>query len=227
MKIDIGPYKSDIIPVYSWERRYESLRSPDKFFLAQDEYTWYDKLVLGALDKLSNLVRPLNQWSNGRKRKINVRVDDYDVWSADHTLGIIIHPVLVKLKELKHGYPYVDENDIPEELRSVSSDGDKNEEEIDYLAEARWNWILDEMIWAFGQHGMEDDTVQYYHNRDQLDIIFNPLEDGKPAGTLGFTHQKDPTKPPYFRDVEGLKKHDERKENGRRLFAKYYDNLWD
>ena len=49
----------------------------------------------------------------------------------------------------------------------------------------------------------------------------------RPAGTLGFTHQKDPMKPPYFRDEEGLKKHHERKANGRRLFAKYYESLWD
>ena len=229
MKVNIGPYTGDIIPVYSWEKRYEYWRKPDKFFLPQDEYTWYDKLVLGALDKLSDLVRPLNQWSNNRQRKVKVHVDYYDVWSADHTLGIIIHPVLVKLKEQKHGYPHVDDEDVPYALRFVADDKDKTIYDMsnDEKHEARWNWILDEMIWAFGQHGMEDDTEQYYHNRDQLDIIFNPLEDGKPAGTIGFTHQKDPTKSPYFRDVEGLKKHDERKENGRRLFAKYYENLWD
>ena len=83
---------------------------------------------------------------------------------------------------------------------------------------------MDEMIWAFEQHGDEDDTDQYHHNRDQLEMVFF-TDDGKKKAT--FNDQKDPNKPAYFRDDEGLKKHEERKANGRRLFAKYYESLWD
>jgi hypothetical protein len=31
----------------------------------------------------------------------------------------------------------------------------------------------------------------------------------------------------YVADYEGMKKHRERMANGRRLFAKYYESLWD
>jgi hypothetical protein len=213
MKIDIGPYRSDIIPVRRWESRYEFWRG----YLAEEEYTKVDRFVFGFFNKLYDLVSPLNQWSNSRTRKLNVQIDDYDVWSADHTLGIIITPVLKKLKEIKHGSPSVDNEDVPEELRSTEKDWLGT---TDSKYEARWNYVLDEMIWAFGQHGLEDDTEQYYDNIDQLEVVFN---DSK----LSFNHQKDLSKPPYFRDDEGLKKHEERKANGRRLFAKYYEALWD
>ncbi len=230
MKVNIGPYKSDIIPVYSWERRYEFWRKPDTYYLPEEEYTWYDKLVFGFLDKINDLVRPLNRWSNNRKRRVKVHIDGYDVWSADHTLALIIHPVLVKLKEIKHGSPVVDDEDVPENLRANKRDHSDYSEE-DSTLHARWTWVLDEMIWTFGQHGLEDDSDQFYHNTDQLEMLFvstgDEKLDSKGMKALEFNHQKDPNKPAYWRDDEGLKKHAERKANGRRLFAKYYEALWD
>ena len=54
--------------------------------------------------------------------KINyVKIDYYDTWSMDHTLADIILPMLQQLKASKHGAPYVDDQDVPEELRSTSA----------------------------------------------------------------------------------------------------------
>lgn len=225
MKVKIGRYRSDLIPVYGWKRKYESW-NPEIYFLAEEEYTKFDKFVFGFLDKLEDLVRPINRWSNRRKRKINIRIDYHDVWSADHTLAMIIAPTLKKLKEVKHGCPHVDNEDVPEGIRNKKEDAERFDGTTDADWEARWNWVLDEMIWTFEQHAMEDDTQQFYHNVDQLDMIFTPVE-GKKVSELTFNHQKDPSKPKYWRDDEGLKKHHERKANGRRLFAKYYEALWD
>ena len=88
MKVNIGPYRSDIIPVSSWVRKYEFWRSKDLFYLDEDKWTRYDKLVFAFFDKFEELVRPLNHWSQRRKRKIKVHIDYYDIWSADHTFGI-------------------------------------------------------------------------------------------------------------------------------------------
>lgn len=229
MKVNIGPYSSDLIPVRRWEKNYEMWSAGDKYFIDEEDYKWYDKIVFGFFDKLDKLVRPINRWSNNRKRKIKIHVDNYDIWSADHTLGMIIAPVLKKLKEVKHGYPHVDNEDVPEELRFSKEDEEKLEYDgtVDAKHEARWEWVLDEIIWAFEQHAMQDDTDQFYHNVDQLDMIFTPLEDNPKLSSLDFNHQKDPSKPAYWRDDEGLKKHHERKKNGLRLFAKYYESLWD
>ena len=229
MKINIGPYRGDLIPIRRWEKNYEIWSSGDKYYKDEEDYTWYDKIVFGFFDKLEDLVRPINRWSNNRKRKVKVRVDYYDIWSADHTLGMIIAPTLKKLKEHQHGYPHVDNEDVPEELRFTEEDREKleNDGTVDSKHKARWNYILDEMIWAFEQHADQDDGEdQFYHNSDQLEMVFTPIE-GMKASNLSFNHQKDPSKPPYWRDDEGLKKHHERKHNGVRLFAKYYESLWD
>lgn len=231
MKIHIGPYRSDLIPVNRWEKRYEYWRRPETYYLPEEEYTKYDKIVFNFFDKLSDLFRPINRWWNNRPRKIKVHIDYYDVWSADHTLSMVIAPTLKKLKEHQHGYPHVYDEDVPEELRMTDEDRKKLEHDgtVDSKHEARWNYILDEMIWAFNQHASQegdDGDSEYYHNIDQLEMVFTPIE-GKKASELSFNHQKDPTKPPYWRDDEGLKKHHERKRNGVRLFAKYYECLWD
>jgi hypothetical protein len=199
MKVHIGPYKSDLIPVHSWERKYEFMRyeQTDNYFFAEKDYLWYDKLVFGFFDKLSSLVKPINRWSNSRKRKINIRIDNYDVWSADHTLALIIHPVLVKLKKQKHGSPLVDDSDVPDYLKSTASPPKENEWDTDNNHHVRWEYVLDEMIWAFEQCTHEDNNDdQFYPNSDQV----------------------------Y---EEGMKSHYKRISNGHRLFAKYYQGLWD
>lgn len=232
MKVSIGPYRNDIIPVYSWERRYEYWRRPDTFFLSEEEYTKVDKIVFGFFDKLNKLVRPLNRWSNSRKRKINVRIDNYDVWSADHTLALIIHPVLLKLKEQKHGSPDVDDEDVPENLKSTTAGPKENEWDIDDNHHLRWEWVMDEMIWAFEQCTDHDhgDNI-FHHNSDQLEVIFESTDDetldGKGMKSIKMNHQKDPSKPAYWVDEDGKKAHYERIKNGHRLFAKYYFGLWD
>lgn len=229
MRIKIGPYRSDLIPVRNWERRYEMWRS-DKYYLDEKDYTWYDKIVMGFFDKFSDLVLPINRWSNNRKRKVKVHIDYYDVWSADHTLAMIIAPTLKKLKEHQHGYPHVDNEDVPEHLQITKEDREKLEHDgtVDSKHEARWNYVLDEMIWAFEQHADPyDGDNEFHHNPEQLEMTFAPLEDNPNLSTMGFNYQKDPTKPAYWVDREGKKNHHERMNNGVRLFAKYYEALWD
>ena len=230
MKIHIGPYRTDLIPVRRWEKSYEMWSAGDKYYLDEEDYKWYDKIVFGFFDKLDDLVRPINRWSNDRKRKIKVHVDYYDIWSTDHTLAMIIAPTLKKLKEQQHGYPHVDNEDVPEELRFELTQEEKDnwDGSVDSKHEARWAWILDEMIWAFEQHADPyDGENQFIHNVDQLEMVFTPLEDNPKLSSLSFNHQKDPSKPAYWVDKEGQKKHQERKQNGLRLFAKYYECLWD
>ena len=228
MKVYIGPYRSDLIPINRLERKYERMRS-GKMYLDEEDYTWYDKIVLGLLDRLDNFFLPINRWSNNRKRNTKIHIDNYDVWGADHTLGMVIAPVLRKLREVKHGYPHVDNEDVPEELRFTLTDEEAQQwdETVDAKHEARWAWVLDEMIWTFEQYADGNDFDQFYHNVDQLEMEFTPLEDNPKLSTMTFNHQKDPSKPAYWVDDEGKKKHNERKQNGLRLFAKYYENLWD
>lgn len=229
MKVSIGPYRNDLIPVHRWERSYEFWRSKDSYYLDENKWKWYDKVIFGFFDKLSDLLLPINRWANQRERKIKVHIDNYDVWAAHQTLAYVIAPTLKKLKEVQHGYPHVDNEDVPEELRFSEEDREKLEHDgtVDSKHEARWGYVLDEMIWAFDQHSMDDDTDQFHHNVEQLEMISVPLKDKPGRNTMDFNYQKDPSKPAYWVDEEGKRKHNERKQNGLRLFAKYYECLWD
>lgn len=231
MKVRIGPYTSDLIPVRRWEQRYEFWRKPDTFYLPEEEYTKMDKFVFGFFDKLAKLVRPINRWSNNRDRKIKIHIDNYDVWSADHTLAMIIHPVLLKLKEVKHGSPDVDNEDVPEHLRAEEHNVPHPDGYIgtDDSYHQRWEYVLNEMIWAFEQCADPDKGEnQFHHNSGQLEMQFVDAEiNGKMLKKVEFNYQKDPNKPKYWVDYEGKKAHHDRIQNGLRLFAKYYFGLWD
>ena len=223
MKVKIGPYTSDLIPVRSWERRYEHFRS-DKYYHDEDEWNWFDRLVYKAFEGLSYIFRPINRWSNDRERNVQIRIDEYDVWNADHTLAMIIHPTLVKLKEVKHGAGYVDIEDVPEYLRPTEEPSDSNGY-VDNTHFDRWNYVLDEMIWAFEQCAKDDrGDDQFHHNRDQLETSLEPIEGSKNSKVI-FNYQKDPAKPKYWVDKEAKMLHYDRISNGLRLFAKYYFNL--
>lgn len=93
-------------------------------------------------------------------RKIEVRIDKWDVWSLDHTLALIIHPALIKIRESKHGAPLVDDSDVPDELKSTNSSPKEHEWDIDDFFFDRWNWVIDEMIWAFSEILNESEDVK-------------------------------------------------------------------
>lgn len=225
MKINIGPYSADLIPVRSWERSYERWRS-ESYYHDENDWNSADRLVYKVFEGLYALTRPFNRWSNNRQRCIKVHIDSYDVWNADHSLALVIYPTLVKLKEQKQGAPYVDLADVPKHLRPSDEPNDDNGY-VDSSHFDRWNWVLDEMIWAFEQCAKDDKgDDQFHHNLDQLDVTFEPVK-GSKLSQAKFNYQKDPTKPKYWVDTEAKKLHNDRISNGLMLFAKYYFNLWD
>ena len=117
----------------------------------------------------------------------------------DHTLGLIIVPMLKQLKATKHGSPFVADVDVPEELRSTSAPEKENEWDVDDNHHKRWDWVMNEMIWAFEQN--IDETSD--------DHFFDRSVD------------------PYVYDRDAHLAHMQRVDNGILLFGKYYQGLWD
>ena len=95
-----------------------------------------------------------------REQKIKVRIDDYDVWSMDDTLALIISPMLKKLREHNHGSATVDNEDVSEDLRIDDKDLD--------LHQKRWNYVLDEMIWAFDRKAKNDYLYDESYKESQM-----------------------------------------------------------
>lgn len=215
MKVHIGPH-------IKWLGPYQ---------LAEKILFWKDKhddvSVHEFGEKLSN-IKPLNNFLNWlhdrKKRKIQIHIDGYDVWNADHTLALVIVPVLKKLKEQKHGTPHIDDRDVPANLRRSAApeltEEQKNMGYTDELWAARWEWVLDEMIWAFEQHADPDYWEDQYHS-GETDWVLDKVEDD------GYTELKHGPNHTFKVDNKGMQKHRARMKNGRRLFAKYYESLWD
>jgi hypothetical protein len=162
------------------------------------------------LDPICQMIRRVRETINPQIRL--VKIDPYDTWSMDHTLAHIIHPMLIQLQATKHGAPFTDDEDVPEQLRSTSAPPRENEWDTDANHFARWDWILAEMIWAFAQKLRDDDEAEFYDHSESNLTDWEHINE-----RLGKIKV----------DRTGLKTHQDRKANGFRLFGKYYQALWD
>jgi hypothetical protein len=193
---------------YHWISPYTVLEKV--FFWREIEYDepiidkWSDRLtpICQGIQKVLDFIHP----------KINyVKIDRWDTWSMDYTLSHIIVPMLKQLKETKHGSPFVDDEDVPEELKSTSAPPKENDWDTDENHFKRWDWALNEMIWAFEQN-LDDKSEEKFFDHAEWD-----------------EKEKDFNKNLHKIKIDqpGLKAHQDRKANGFRLFGKYYQGLWD
>ena len=151
MKVRIGPYKD-------WWGPYQIADMMKRVGVSED-----------TCDKLGDFLHktwlaPICEWiESKRHRKVYIHIDKYDTWSMDSTLALIILPMLKQLKGSKHGSSYVDDEDVPEnlhmskkEMKIFNCGGNEKytKEEVEASGLkffARWEYIFDEMIWAFEQ----------------------------------------------------------------------------
>jgi len=87
------------------------------------------------------------------ERDEDIVIHPYDTWSMDHTLALLIVPMLKQLKETKHGAPNVDTSDVPLFLKPTQLETVRYKEDgtTDKNFFKRWDYVMDEMIWAFEQ----------------------------------------------------------------------------
>ena len=208
MKVWISSYRDHWIPPITILQRICIWRVVP---LDDDDESPYDDPVIDrwtdALSPWCEKLREFLDWIHPPVRY--VKVDPQDTWSMDHTLAHIIHPMLLQLKATKHGSPHTDLEDIPAELHPKVVPGPHNNWDDETVHE-RWEWVLNEMIWAFEQELKDDDTSQFY-DHSGVDT------------TASLQTQVGQMKV----DRVGLDAHNKRKENGFRLFGRYYQSLWD
>lgn len=201
MKVYINKYRSHWISPYTVLEKV--------FFWREIDYDepiiekWSDRLnpICVAIQKVLDFIHP----------KINyVKIDHWDTWSMDYTLSYVVVPMLKQLHETKHGAPSVDDEDVPVELRSTSAPAKENEWDTDENWFKRWDWVMAEMIWAFEQNLDANSEEKFYNDSNVNDksSIMDQISKIKI-------------------DHEGLRAHQDRKQNGFRLFGKYYQGLWD
>jgi len=209
MKVKIGKYVNWIGPYQIADMIFFWLEDwPSDELLKRWDYKLHDRFG----DWLNKTwVRDFCQWIHDKKkRKIVVKLDPWDTWSVDHTLALIIAPLVKQLRDTKCGYGWVADEDVPEELRSDKAPPTEHGN-WDDNAEKRFEYVLNEIIWTFECLGDDDSDSKFYDHSQSK----NPNDD--------FNTQISKLKV----DREGLKAHWDRINNGTRLFGKYYRNLWD
>jgi len=131
------------------------------------------------------------------EREIDIVIHKYDTWNLESTLAKIIYPALVQFRQETNSAPSVDDEDVPENIRSTAAKTKENDWETDEFHFKRWDYVLDEMIWSFDMWIDGKWEEPYYDKNSE------------------FYHEK-----------QFLKERYDRIKNGFRLFGKYYTSLW-
>jgi hypothetical protein len=234
MKIYTNKYRSHWLSPYTilesvcfWEKDkdvfYNFENKPDHTY-----EKWIERLnpICVALQKFLDFVHPKIDY---------VKIDYWDTWNMDGTLAPIILPMLKQLRDTKHGSPYVDLEDVPENLRGTGHNEwdsqltfdfyGKEEKDVNYEAmHDRWTWVLNEMIFAFER--LVDDSWEDNFRSGKIDWVSVPCawdENGKAT----MFRQEDGPNHTYQCDYDAIAIVNKRMDNGFRLFGKYYRGLWD
>lgn len=221
MKVKIGPY-------INWFGPYQMADFLQKVGVSEDRCFEIGKWISKNIPSLERFC----QWIyEKRKRTIKIHIDNYDVWNMDDTLAMIILPMLKKLKERKHGSPMVDDEDVPEHLRCPNNSSNESVqydlfagEELDKMVwdsyHKKWEWVMDQMIWSFEQKLDDNWEEQYWIEKPKLDLTDYLEDEGKECIPVRWEVEGKC-------DWEGRRRHQEKIDNGLRLFGKYYNGLWD
>jgi hypothetical protein len=148
---------------------------------------------------------------NNTERKISVKIDKWDTWNADHSIALIAVPLLIQLKETKHGSPNVDDVDVPEHLRSSTAPAKENEWDTDDNWHLRWDYVMGEMIYA----------MQEIANHNKGEEIF--WDDSEVDETKDIMERVQAMK----LNRKGHDAYHDRIQKGCELFGKYFQSLWD
>jgi hypothetical protein len=167
---------------------------------------------------------------NDANRTVKVVINDYDTWSLDYTLALIILPALLQLRQSKSGTPGEFMLDISGDPNAVQRSFDFHIETYNETvdkAHEKWENILDKMIWSFYQLVRDDYAKQYHHGK--MELSFEPIEMTNPVTGKTETMQQMIDKNPdeHWYDHVGHDLHVERVQEGLELFGKYYKALWD
>lgn len=224
MKVYLGPYRNyygpyNLVTLLKYVGVSEDRRD--------DIGEWLDKTWVK---------KPFDWYYAKFGRKVKVRIDRYDTWSMDHTLAPIILPMLKQLKATKHGSPYVDQEDLPEELRMTEREKNifdnghwdkslkatkKEKEEADKKFFAQFDWILDQMIWSFEQHLDDEEEHKHYYDPYLPDEEIEVDPQAFEWETKEWRRKMGKFNP------EKAKAYREKKQFGFTMFGKYYQSLWD
>jgi hypothetical protein len=208
MKVVIGNYKS-------WFGIYQCMDLLQYVGVSEDKC---HDLAQKSPEWIANMF----EWIHSkRKRKIKIHIDAFDVWGMDHTLALIIHPMLVKLKATKNGSPLMEEHNMTsygscQYCFDFYKDGDDLAWETGFQ---KWDKIMDKMIFSFNEIA-KDDKPDFFIVAPEMDLTKHPEDEGKLTIPVRW-------KVEGVYDKEASDAYHKKIQEGLNLFATYYESLWD
>ena len=164
-------------------------------------------------------------------QKVDIQIDPWDTWNMDHTIAQIIYPMLIQLKNTKHGLPseFVDVGGADYEEQGSFEFYKETHDEAWKEGSKRWDEVLDKMNWSIVQLAYEDYDDKYHHGKGDYDWVKTDKTYPNPiTGKVEETYQMvDKNPDEHWYDYIGHQKHEERIQEGLDLFGKYFRNLWD
>lgn len=176
MKVKIGPYPKHLTC------NIHSKYMVNKYGVYyEDNQTTFEHILEKLEDGIQCVYDKINQlYFFNKEQKRKVVIDDYDIWGMDYTLAHIVLPMLERLKDAKAGAPFVDDSDVPDNIKSTSAKPKENEWDTDEFHFQRWDYVLNEMIYAFElklddeweySSGISDDDRLKMHERQQNGFV--------------------------------------------------------
>lgn len=206
MKAYIGPHKK-------WF-------GPYQLFELFKKVGFSEHFIDNLYEKYGSIFISFFEWVyKHRKRKIKVKLHDYDVWGASSSISYIIVPILKGLRDARLSCIAVDDEDVPDHLKLTNLPR-SHPENIEFI-QKRWHWVLDEIIWAFEQVNIDWEEQYVTRNAQFLNDCQLYINDPEKEDFL-----LDQIERHIIIDQEGQDKHIARMMNGYRLFGKYYPHMW-
>lgn len=152
-----------------------------------------------------------------------IKIDPSDTWNMDYALSPIILPMLKQLQKSKQGAPWVDDEDVPDYLKSMNAPRVEYAGETDDNFFLRWDWVLNEEIFAFESKNNDEWIEQFKSGVSDITWVDSDEEyDGEKC-----TVMKQGPNHTLVYDWDGINAYEARIQNGFRLFGKYYSGHWD
>jgi hypothetical protein len=162
MKVNIGNDNFAVDTYRLVNKYFEKKYGKPYWSMEQEQLSNLDMSVVVIGDTIDNILNAtINKIIAKIPKKVKVKIEKQDVWALDYTLAIVIAPALKKLKDAKSGSPWVDDADVPEHLRVDPLEVKKN---------ARWDYVIDEMIWTFEQHAKQNTYLDDEFNTNKAEF---------------------------------------------------------
>jgi hypothetical protein len=156
-------------------------------------------------------------------QKKYIRIDRHDTWNMAETLAEIILPMLIQLRQFKHGSPGTmpafnesADHQWPQMSFDFYKEGDNDAWN---KAHSQWDEYMDKMIWSFEQIVIEDRDSQFHSGHSNWTL--QPSASGAGSQMI-----KGPGHTATF-DRKAYEEYYKKIQEGLDLFGKYYMNLWD